>query len=75
MYPDYYNIYNQYYVPYEQNYRNNVPQPYNEEIITLNQVITLIKQSVRDEKEDEMFYETLIRSGTYRKRKKYYKKY
>ena len=29
-------------------------------IITLNQAIALIKQSVGDEKEDEMFYDILI---------------
>lgn len=61
MYPDYYNMYNPYYGGYEPNYRSSEPPQFNSgEIIKLNQAIALIKQSVGDEKEDEMFYEILI---------------
>lgn len=61
MYPDYYNMYNPYYGGYEPNYRSSeLPQFNSGEIITLNQAIALIKQSVGDEKEDEMFYDILI---------------
>lgn len=61
MYPDYYNMYNPYYGGYEPNYRSSeLPQFNSGEIITLNQAIALIKQSVGDEKEDEMFYSILI---------------
>ena len=55
MYPDYYNMYNPYYGGYEPNYRSSeLPQFNSGEIITLNQAIALIKQSVGDEKEDEL---------------------
>ena len=60
MYSDYYNMYNQYYGFGETNYRNNEIQSNDEEIITLNQAIGLIRQSVVNEKEDEIFYNTLI---------------
>lgn len=61
MYLDYYNMYSPYYGGYEANYRSSEPQQFNsEEIITLNQAITLIKKSVGDEKEDELFYDILI---------------
>ena len=55
MYPDY-NMYNQYYGFREYNYRNSKMKEQSGEIITLNQAIDLIKKSVDDEKEDEMFY-------------------
>lgn len=43
------------------NYRNvNQFNMYNDELITLSQAIELIKQSVRDEREDELFYDNLI---------------
>ena len=59
MYPDY-NMYT-YYGVNDFNYRNaNHPNPYNEELITLNQAIELIRQSVRNEREDELFYDRLL---------------
>ena len=70
MYSDYYNMYNQYYGGYEPNYRSSeLPQLNSGEIITLNQAITLIRQSVGDEKEDEMFYDTLIEQAPTEKEK------
>lgn len=42
---------------------------YNDEIITLNQAIELIKQSVGDEKEDELFYSNLIKQAPTEKEK------
>lgn len=63
MYSDYYNMYNQYYGFGEQNFRSSEPQINNEEIITLNQAIGLIRQSVGAEKEDEMFYDTIIKQA------------
>ena len=59
MYPDY-NMYNQYYGFREYNYRNSEMKEESGEIITLNQAIDLIRKSVDDEKEDEMFYGILI---------------
>ncbi len=60
MYLNYYNMYDPYDQGYELNDRKNELQLNSEEIITLNQAISLIKQSVGDEKEDEMFYNILI---------------
>ncbi len=63
MYPDYYNMYN----PYS---RTSEMQMVNqEEIITLNQAIELIRQSVGDEREDEMFYDILIKQAPTEKEK------
>lgn len=65
MYPDF-NMYNSYYGFDEYNYRgaNQInANTYNEEIITLNQAIELIRQSVGNEKEDELFYDTLIKQA------------
>ena len=59
MYPNY-NMYNQYYGFREYNYRNSEMKEQSGEIITLNQAIDLIRKSVDDEKEDEMFYGILI---------------
>lgn len=63
MYPDY-NMYNFYGINdfnYRGDYRNsNQPNVYNDEIITLNQAIELIRQSVRNEREDELFYDRLL---------------
>lgn len=60
MYPDY----NMYYSFYDYNYPiyrgSNQENMYSDEIITLNQAIDLIRMSVSDEKEDEIFYNTLI---------------
>ena len=60
MYIDY-NMYNQYYG--FNDYRGSVPSNgYNsDEIITLNQAIGLIKKSVEGEREDELFYDDLIK--------------
>ena len=66
MYTDY-NMNNFYYGFDDFNHRGdhtyrNAEQPnmYNDEIITLNQAIELIRQSVRNEKEDELFYDRLL---------------
>lgn len=65
MYPDY-NMNNLYYGFndfYREDYafRNaNQTNIYNDEIITLNQAINLIRQSIRNEKEDELFYNRLL---------------
>lgn len=69
MYSDYYNMYNQYYGDYQPNYRSSEPQLDSGEIITLNQAIALIRQSVGNEKEDEMFYNTLIQQAPTEKEK------
>ncbi len=66
MYSDYYNMYNQYYGP---DYRSSEPQLDSGEIITLNQAINLIKQSIGNEKEDEVFYDTLIQQAPTEKEK------
>jgi rubrerythrin len=69
MYPNY-NMYNPYYGFNEYNYRSSEPvNTYNEEIITLNQAIELIRTSVGDEKEDELFYEDLIKQAPTEKEK------
>lgn len=65
MYPDYnmnpYFGINNYNYRGDYDYRNaNQPNMYNDEIITLNQAIALIRQSVGDEKEDELFYDNLL---------------
>lgn len=60
MYLNYYNMYDPYNQDYELNDRNSELQQINEEIITFNQAVSLIEQSVGDEKEDEMFYNILI---------------
>lgn len=60
MYPDY-NM-NPYYGMgnFRDGFNMNQPDMYNDELITLNQAIELIRQSVNDEREDEMFYDILI---------------
>lgn len=68
MYQDY-NMYNPYYEFNDYNYRSNAMQENSGEIITLNQAIGLIKTSVENEKEDEMFYDTLIRQAPTEKEK------
>lgn len=69
MYPDY-NMYNSYSGFNEYNYRSSEPvNMYNEEIITLNQAIELIRTSVGDEKEDELFYDNLIKQAPTEKEK------
>ena len=66
MYSDY-NMYNQYYAV-SNPLGKQIPIN-NEEIITLNQAIELIRKSVGDEKEDEMFYDTLINQAPTEKEK------
>lgn len=69
MYPDY-NMYNQYYGFNSYDYRSSEPiNMYNDEIITLNQAIELIRKSVGDEREDELFYENLIKQAPTEKEK------
>lgn len=63
MYLNYYNMYTPYNQDYEINDRNSELQLDSEEIITLNQAISLIKQSIGNEKEDEMFYNVLIKQA------------
>lgn len=71
MYPNY-NMYNPYLGFNDNNARSSEPVPvntYNEEIITLNQAIELIRTSVGDEKEDELFYDNLIKQAPTEKEK------
>lgn len=69
MYQDYYNMYNQFSDFNELCFRSSEKQEYSEEIITLNQAIGLIKQSVGNEKEDELFYDILIKQAPSEKEK------
>lgn len=75
MYSDYnmnnlYYGFNDYRYMDEYNYRNsNQPDMQNDEIITLNQAIGLIRQSIGDEKEDEVFYDRLIEQAPTEKQK------
>lgn len=70
MYQDYYSMYNQYYDFNAPNYRSiELQLRKSEEIITLYQAIELIRQSVGDEKEDEMFYDKLIEQAPTEKEK------
>jgi len=63
MYPNY-EMFNPNYGMPEYNYRSTEERQQNDpEIITLNQAIMLIRKSIGDEKEDEMFYETIIRQA------------
>lgn len=74
MYPDF-NMYNYYgFDNYDHrgdyNYQNyNGKNNYNSEIITLNQAIDLIRQSVAGEREDEIFYDNLIEQAPTEKEK------
>lgn len=58
MYSDY-NMYNSYY-GYDDRRVNQDNNVYNDEIITLNEATELIRQSIQDEREDELFYDHLI---------------
>jgi rubrerythrin len=63
-------MYNPYYGFNGYNYRSSEPvSMYSEEIITLSQAIELIKTSVGDEKEDEIFYDNLINQAPTEKEK------
>lgn len=69
MYPVY-NMYDEYYGFNGYNYRSSEPtNMYNEEIITLNQAVESIRESVGDEKEDELFYDNLIKQAPTEKEK------
>ena len=74
MYPDF-NMHNYYGFDEfdyrgDYNYQNvNQQNTYNSEIITFNQAIDLIKQSVAGEREDEMFYDILIKQAPTEKEK------
>ena len=73
IYPDF-NMHNYYGVD-DLGYRGNFYQTPNQsitinsEIITLNQAIDLIRQSVAGEREDEMFYDILIKQAPSEKEK------
>ena len=67
--PNYYGIANFDYRQ-EYNYQNfNQQNMYNSELITFNQAIDLIRQSVAGEKEDELFYDFLIKQAPTEKEK------
>jgi hypothetical protein len=69
MYPNY-NMYNPYYGFNEFNYQSSEPTNlYSNELITLNQAIELIRTSIGDEREDEIFYENLIKQAPTEKEK------
>ncbi len=61
MYPNC-NMYNPYFYGFgsRSSRENETTNLYKEELITLNEAIELIKESIGDEKEDEMFYTNLI---------------
>lgn len=65
-----YNMYDQFYGLNNYNYRSSeLVNMYNDEIITLNQAIDLIRKSVGDEREDELFYDNLIKQAPTEKEK------
>lgn len=65
-----YEMYDPYYVFNNYGYRSSEStNMYSDEIITLNQAIELIRQSVGDEKEDELFYDSLIKQAPTEKEK------
>lgn len=70
MYSDY-NMYHSYhgYNSYNDRNMNQDNNGYGEEILTLNQAIESIRQSVSDEKEDELFYNNLIKQAPTEKEK------
>ena len=60
-----YNMYNPYFGFNDYNFRSSeqMVDMYNDEIITVNQAIELISKSVGNEKEDELFYDMLIKQA------------
>jgi rubrerythrin len=69
MYLDY-DMHNPYYGFENYNYRGYQPVTmYNSEIITLNEAINLIRKSVGNEREDELFYNSLIKTAPTEKEK------
>lgn len=71
MYPENYNTYSQNFGYNELNYRHNdINQMLvNDELITFNDAIMLIKSSISDEKEDELFYDMIIKQAPTEKEK------
>lgn len=57
-----YDLYNQYNDFYTQVFQNN-NQYKDNELINLNEAIELIKNSINDELEDELFYNELINNA------------
>ncbi|MEG2310897.1 MAG: hypothetical protein RSB76_02800 [Clostridia bacterium] len=62
------------FMPYNSMFLNNTYRKYtnpyyNEELITLNQAIELIKMSIENEKEDQIFYDSLIKLASTDKEK------
>ena len=66
----FYNMDNQYYGFDDLNNRKNMQNNNWNEIIPLNEAIELIKRSVADEREDELFYTDLIKQAPSEKEKK-----
>ena len=66
----FYNMDNQYYGFNDLNNRKNMQKNNWNEIISLNEAIELIKRSVADEREDELFYTDLIKQAPSEKEKK-----
>lgn len=60
MYSNYYNMFDEYYNFNNPFYRNNNEKFKSGEILTLNEAIESIRESVGDEREDELFYDTII---------------
>lgn len=63
MFDDYEYLYDQTYFN-EDNFNDRDSTAGNDEIITLNQAIELIKKSVENEKEDEIFYNILLQQAS-----------
>lgn len=66
---NFYNNYNSFDTYKVFNYRSDKKIFNSEELITLNQAIDLIKKSIADEKEDELFYDLLITQAPSEKEK------
>ena len=62
-------MYNQYYNYGVTNYRSEVEEQVSEELISFEEAVNLIRESVADEKEDEMFYEEIIKIAPSQKEK------
>lgn len=69
MYPDYYSDFTPYYRSQVWGNRNENSKIGNEEVISLNQAIDLIRKSIMDEKEDEMFYSMIMEQAPTSKEK------
>lgn len=60
MYPNYYNGFYSYYGNGKSNERNENQSIESEEVILFSDAIELIRQSIGDEREDELFYDAII---------------